>query len=102
MKIPSVSTEYVYSTVTGDHDLAGVPAEVALPGKGTAPSTWFPATVTTVADNGDGTWTATLRILVGPDGGVVSLSKGTTYDWWDRLDDTPERPARLAGPVQVT
>lgn len=99
--IPAASTEYMYSTVSADHDLTGVPAEVALPAKGTTPTTWFTAAVTNVADNGDGTWTSTLRVLVGPEGGVVTLSKGS-YDWWSRLQDNPEVPARLAGQVQAT
>ncbi|MGH3099271.1 MAG: hypothetical protein ACRDMV_25100 [Streptosporangiales bacterium] len=100
MKIPAVSTEYVYSTITADHDITGDTAEVAAPLKAAAPSTWTSATVTGVADNGDGTWTATVRILLGSDGDMT-LTAGT-YDYWLRLTDTPEKPARNAGPIQVT
>lgn len=100
LSIPAASTEYVYSTVTADHDLTGIVAEVALPAKGQAPSAWFAGEVTSVKDNGNGTWTSTFRIIVGPGAnGVVTLTKGSTYDWWNRMQDAPEIPVRLAGQV---
>lgn len=99
MKLPAASTEYIYATVTGDHDLTSATAEVALPSRGNPPQTWRPATVVDVTGN-DSTWTATIRILLGPQGDVT-LDVGN-YDFWVRLLDSPEQPTRLAGQVQAS
>lgn len=102
MNIRTDSTEYVYSTVTADHDLTGKTIEVALPVAGTAPDTWYAATVTNVVENAStASWTATYRILVGPSGGLLTLGAGT-YDWTFRLTDSPEQPVRKTGSVIAT
>lgn len=103
MKMPAASTEYVYSTITADHDITGKAVQVALPETKQAPATWYDATVTDVSANDEGTeWTSIFHILVGPADGAVTLTKGTTYDWTDKLIDDPEVPTRVAGTVQAT
>lgn len=102
MNIRIDSTEYIYGTVTADHDLTGATIEVALPAEGVTPSTWYAASITdVVANTSTGKWTATYRLLVGPTGGAVTLAVGT-YDWTFRLTDTPEQPVRKAGQVIAT
>lgn len=105
MNIRTDSTEYVYSTVTADHDLTGVLIEVALPATGNAPVTgdWHSAETTGVTQTSmsPARWTATYRILLGPSGGVTSLVPGN-YDWTVRLTDSPEHPVRKTGSVIVT
>jgi hypothetical protein len=99
MKIRIDSTEFIYGTVTADHDLAEANIEVALPVTGEPPQTWYTAAITEVVTGTD-TWTATYRLLVGPEGSV-ELSVGK-YDWTFRLTDTPEVPVRKAGTVEAT
>lgn len=101
MDIRVDSTEWIYGTVTADHDLTGVSIEVALPATGVAPSTWYEATVTDVAQTASNRWVATYRLLVGPAGGEVTLSAGT-YDWIFKLTDSPEVPVRKTGTVTAS
>ena len=103
MYIRADSTEYIFATVTADHDLTGKTIEVALPQVGAAPVTWYPATVTGVAQTSasPARWTATYRVLIGPTGGVATLAVGN-YDWTVRITDTPEKPVRKSGTVVVT
>lgn len=101
MDIRTDSLEYIYSSVTADHDLTGKTIEVALPATGVSPSVWYAATVTSVTNNGNGTWTAVYRLLVGPAGGALTLTAGT-YDWTFRLTDSPEKPVRKTGLVIAT
>lgn len=97
------STEYVTATITADHDITGDVIEVSVPAKGQAPVTWYPADVTGVAEvaTAPGTWKATYRLLVGPNGGTVALTSGN-YDWLVRVTDDPEQPVRLAGDLAVS
>jgi hypothetical protein len=101
MNIRTDSTEWIYGTMTADHDLAGVSISVALPSTGTAPSAWFPATVTEVDQIQPDRWVATYRVLVGPIGGAVTLTAGT-YDWVFKLTDSPEVPIRKTGTVTAS
>lgn len=103
MNIRVDSTEYIYSTVTADHDLTGKAIEVALPRVGVSPDTWYSATVTGVAQTSTSPnrWTATYRLLVGPTGGALTLTSGS-YDWTFRLTDSPEKPVRKTGSVVAT
>lgn len=101
MIIRTDSTEFIFASVTADHDLAGRSIDVALPASGEAPATWYPATVVSVAQTTADRWTATYKLLVGPSGGATTLTPGT-YDWTMRLTDSPERPVRKTGSVQVT
>lgn len=101
MDIRTDSTEWIYATVTADHDLTGVAISVALPSTGSAPSTWYTATVTDVAQIKANQWKATYRLLVGPAGGDVTLTAGT-YDWVFKLTDAPEVPIRKTGTVTVS
>ena len=96
------STEYAKATITVDKDITGDVIEVALPATGTDPTTWFTANVTGVVDNGNGKWTASYRLLLGPAGGAVTLTKGTTYDWCVKVTDNPEVPIRNTGTVTAT
>ena len=100
MELRADSTEWVYGTITADHDLTGISVSVALPSTGSAPSTWYPATVTDVDQIKADRWTATYRLLVGPIGGALTLSTGT-YDWVFKLTDSPEVPVRKTGTVTV-
>lgn len=103
MNIRTDSTEYIYSSVTADHDLTGKVIEVGLPVKNEAVTTWYDAEVTGVSQTSSSParWTATFRLLIGPGGGVTTLSEGS-YDFTMRLTDSPEIPVRKAGSVSVT
>lgn len=101
MKLPSATTEFLYSSMSVDHDLTSVSIDVALPTQGSDPQTWIPATVIDVVKEGE-RWTSTFRILVGPNGGVKTLTTGSIYDWWNRAHDNPETPIRKAGIVEAT
>lgn len=100
MEIRSDSTEYAHATITADHDLASAAISVALPTSGTEPSTYHDAEVTGSVDNGNGTFTTSYRLLIGPSG-VTTLTDGT-YDWIVKVNDTPEVPVRKAGTITVT
>src|SRR5262245_26054735 len=106
MRIRADSTEYATATITADHDLDGKSIEVALPESGSPPETWEPAAVVSVIGSPSQrpatSWTATYRILIGPQGGAFTLSPDTHYDWTVRVADTPEVPVLRAGHVHVT
>lgn len=100
MVIPSSSLEYVNVTVTAS------PAGVVL--TGTAPRFAFlpdtnrgnPITADWLTGEWDGT--ATARILIGPTGGAVTLSRG---DWhvWVRIDPpNDELVVKRSGTLRVT
>ena len=101
LQLRADSTEYVTATVTADHDISADTFDVCLyPQGSTGAETWLTASV--LGSTNDGTkWTITYRILVGPNGGLVTLVKGTTYDWLLRVNDNPERPVRKVDQVQV-
>lgn len=61
------------------------------------PVTWYTAgwlTGTTIAG-------FVAQCLVGPSGGVVTLSAGVTYDVWSQILGTPENPVKFAGQLAV-
>lgn len=101
MDIRTDSTEFIYATVTSDHDLTGTTIEVALPTTGVTPTTWYTATITDVAPIKADRWVTTYRLLVGPSAGAVTLTAGT-YDWVFRLTDSPEVPIRKTGTVTAS
>ena len=103
MDIRADSTEYIYATVTADHDLTSATVHVALPVTGEAPSTWYEATVTDVQQIGSSPnrFKVTYRLLVGPSGGATTLAAGI-YDWVLRVTDSPEQPIRVTGTVEVS
>lgn len=41
------------------------------------------------------------QCLVGPGGGVVTLTAGLSFDVWSRVSGTPEVPAKYAGSLPV-
>src|SRR5690625_2729945 len=100
MSIRADSTEYRTASVTTSHDLTGVPIQVALPKTGQPPETWYDATTLSVSE-ANGKWTSKYRILIGPDGGDVTLEAGT-YDWTIRVQDNPETPVLMVGKFTVT
>lgn len=103
MDIRADSTEFIYATVTADHDLTGASLHVALPSTGSAPSTWYEATVTDAVQisTSPTKYKVTYRLLVGPSGGAVTLTAGS-YDWVLRVTDSPEQPIRKTGTVEVS
>ena len=103
MDIRADSTEFIYATVTADHDLTAATLHVALPVSGQTPTTWYEATVSDVAQisSSPAKYTATYRLLIGPSGGDTQLTAGT-YDWVLRITDSPEQPIRVTGTVEVS
>lgn len=43
----------------------------------------------------------TAQCLVGPGGGVVTLTAGLTYDCWSKVSGSPESPVKFAGTLSV-
>jgi hypothetical protein len=92
--IPASSTEYIHIPVTtaDGTDLSGSPPRIAL----------LPASTTgnpTDADWHDAAWetATTARLLIGPDGGDITLAPGD-YSVWITFDPPgPEDIVRLAG-----
>lgn len=101
MNIRTDSTEWIYGTVTADHNLTGVSISVALPATGTAPTTWYAATLVDVDQIKADRWVGTYRLLVGPIGGALTLTAGVR-DWVFKLTDSPEVPIRKTGTVTVS
>lgn len=99
MRIRIDSTEYATGTVTANHDLTGAGVQIAqTPHDSHDALVWEDAEVLGVADNGDGTWTLTYRLLVT----AASLVDPGDYDWVVRLTDTPEVIVRRTGLLTVT
>jgi len=96
----AASTEYVTSTITADHDITNDAIQVSLPLTGAQPSNWISATVLGVVP-GSGKWTATYRLLVGPQAGDVSLEAGSSYDWYVKVTDSPEVPVRKVDTIKA-
>lgn len=99
MSIRADSTEYVTATVTADHDITGDKIEVATPVKGSEPTVWTEVDVLDVAQSGD-KWTATYRLLMGPQAGDIALDAGS-YDWFLKVHDSPEVPVRKVDTITV-
>lgn len=82
---------------------AALPVQMAFPvssGNASAPAgpaTWYAATWLL-----GGTSTGYVaQCLVGPGGGVVTLTAGLSYDVWSKVSGTPEIPAKFAGAQEV-
>lgn len=95
MVIPASTTEYVHVPVTAPTgtDLAGSPVKVAIVAHGDNPSgdEWH------TAEWADGR----ARLLVGPDGGALTLTRGT-YRVWITFDPPgAENIVRLAGSLAI-
>lgn len=100
LKMNALTTEYVHVPVTATGELLGYPVFFAILAKGARPT--------------DGDWIAgswdpdvtsspfRARVLVGPEGGVMTLTKGASYDVWVKVDDNPETPIRLSGTITAT
>lgn len=96
------SRDWVYGTFVTNHDITGVPVEVALPLAGQPPTTsdWRSAVVLSVEPIPLTTnFQVIFRVLVGP-GGQVQLD-AKQYDWTVRITDGAERPVRRAGGLDV-
>lgn len=96
MLIPASSTEYLHIPVTGPTsvDLDGSPVRIAAVAHGDNPA----ATEWQTAE-----WAGSeARLLIGPDGGVLTLTRGT-YRVWVAVDPPgAENLVRLAGTLTIT
>lgn len=91
--IPALSTEYVRVQVTASSAGAVVnptsdTIQFAFPATTVQPSVWYSGSWETIS----GVYYA--RCLVGPTGGVVTLTVGNSYDVWVKITDSPEVPVR--------
>lgn len=99
MLIPASSTEYLHVPVTAPEgvDLTGVPVKIAV----------LPASNRSNPILGDwktGAWTSgpEARVLIGPDGGAVTLTPGD-YRVWITFDPPgSENIVRMAGRLSIT
>ncbi|WP_306317227.1 MULTISPECIES: hypothetical protein [unclassified Streptomyces] len=96
MLIPATSTEYLHIPVTAPAgvDVTGSPVRIAAVAHGDnpAPGDWQTAE-----------WAgSTARILIGPDSGALTLTRGT-YRVWISVDPPgAENLVRLAGTLHIT
>ena len=98
--IYALSTEYVRlqvaATVGGStYNPTADTVQFAFPTSGVQPTTWYSGSWETI----NGLYYA--RCLVGPTGGVTTLTAGTTYDVWVKITDSPEVPVRKLGQLIV-
>ena len=99
MELPATSTEYVHADVTAPAgvDITGTPPKLAI----------LPVSTRSNPAAGDwktGDWTngTTARLLVGPDGGALTLTAGD-YKVWVSVDPPgSENIVRLSGYLGVT
>lgn len=96
----AVSTEYITSTVVADHDITGDTIQISFPVTKSAPSEWITATVLGVVPS-NGKYTASFRILLGPNGGDTTLTAGI-YDVYIKVVDTPEQPVRKIDTITIS
>lgn len=102
MQLSAQSTEYVKVPLTAVVngaiiDPTGDTVQLAFPLRGVPPVSgdWKTGSWETIGT------TRYARALVGPSGGVLTLTAGVIYDCWVKVFDSPETVARLAGPVTV-
>ncbi|WP_333757876.1 hypothetical protein [Streptomyces sp. ISBFB 2968] len=96
MVIPASSTEYVHVPVTAPTgtDLASSPVKIAIVAHGDNPT----GTEWQTAEWVDGV----ARLLVGPDGGALTLTR-STYRVWITFDPPgAENLVRLAGSLTIS
>lgn len=95
MLIPATSTEYLHIPVTAPDgtDLTASPARIAVVAHGDNPDSdeWHTAE-----------WAdSQARILIGPDGGALTLTRGT-YRVWINVDPAgAENIVRLSGTLTI-
>lgn len=94
----SIATKYVHADVFSDKDPTADAVSFAFTVPGTDPVTgdWKSAAWKTTWLNGR----ATARCLVGPTGGVITLTKAT-WAYWVRVTDSPETPIELVGTIEI-
>ncbi|WP_432130633.1 hypothetical protein [Streptomyces tendae] len=96
MVIPASSTEYVHVPVTApaEADLAGAPVKIAVVAHGDNPGDDEWHTAEWVDDRA--------RLLVGPDGGALTLTRGN-YRVWITFDPPGEENlVRLSGSLTIS
>jgi hypothetical protein len=73
------------------------PVSSGNPALPAVPSSWYPASWL-LGGTSIG-WVA--QCLVGPGGGVTTLTAGLTVDCWSKISGAPESPAKFAGTIEV-
>ncbi|KAB1146815.1 hypothetical protein F7R91_14655 [Streptomyces luteolifulvus] len=99
MELPATSTEYVHADVTppAGIDITGTPPKLAI----------LPVSNRNNPATGDwktGAWTngTTARILVGPDGGALTLARGDYRVWVSFDPPGSENIVRMSGYLGIT
>lgn len=102
LTIPSISLEYVYTTVTALSDPTAATVEFNVTAVGTEPTSgWVAGEWDGAATSiGNGRFKATAKVLVGT-GSSFALTDGA-YWVWVRVNSAPEAPVRRIGELQVT
>ncbi|MFE1321610.1 hypothetical protein [Kitasatospora phosalacinea] len=92
-----LSTEYLQIPITADADPTGYPVRIAVVPDDDRPADgdWHNATWSTIS----GTHYA--QLLVGPDGGAITLGPGRWRPWID-IDAGTEHPVIAAPYIQIT
>jgi len=103
--ISSASTEYVLAgviaTIGGTViDPTGDTVEMAFVAPGVTPSTGDWKTAGWEVNTVNQPHTYSVKCLVGPSGGTITLTPAA-YDVWVRIHDLPETPIKKAGQVRV-
>lgn len=98
--ISSLSTEYLYVTVTAPADPTGSTIQFAIVAPGVEPSSWTSGAWHTAATSSTRGYTATAKILVGPAGSIVT-SDGS-WRVWVKVSASPDVPVRDVGQLVVT
>ena len=104
-EISAVSLEYVKVPVSAREDGA-----VVDPTADTVQMAFLTSGSPGVSDWKSGSWetdattnpdTYYARCLVGPSGGTITLTAGSTYQVWVKVTDNPETPVKRAGLLRV-
>lgn len=99
MVIPATSTEYIHIPVTAP---AGVDLTTTIPKIAILPSSTRTNPSPTDWHDGDWASAAEARLLIGPDGGAVTLTTGD-YRVWISIDPPgSENIVRLSGYLGIT
>lgn len=93
LQIPSLSTEYVHATIDGPPNKTSYTPEMAILPEGQDP---------TGGDWKTASWSGDDVIcLIGPSG-LITLTKGVTYEVWVRITASPEIPVLRPGFIHAT
>jgi hypothetical protein len=103
--ISALSLEYVHCSIAAtsggvDIDPTGDGVALAFVPQGTTPGPTDFHTGSWVQDPSTVPTTHFARALVGPIGGVVTLTPGL-FDVYVKISDNPEAPVKKAGPLRV-